>query len=152
MLNLGWAFPLAMASIHEISDQVSAFLANRISLEQLEDWSAEYSWNIHTRADGETQKLVYQIRAILNAYSDESQESVIRQELAAVVRPFAEQPEILVSSCELMPAKGAEADGNRIVVRLVARSATRSIDVREKERPFRSGSLIPLEPSVAVSA
>lgn len=78
-----------MASVHEISDQVAAYLANRLSLEQLEDWSAEYSWNIHERADEETKALAYRVRAILNAYSDDADESSLQEELAAAIRrPF----------------------------------------------------------------
>ncbi len=77
-----------MASVCEISDHVADFLANRLSLEQLEDWSAEYSWNIHKRADDEIRELAYQIRAILNAHSDDPTEDGVRQELADAIRPF----------------------------------------------------------------
>jgi hypothetical protein len=78
-----------MANVHEISDQVAAFLANRLSLEKLEDWSAEYSWNIHERADERTKALAYRVRAILNAYSDDADESSLREELATAILPFA---------------------------------------------------------------
>jgi hypothetical protein len=77
-----------MPSAREISDQVENFLAKQISLEQLEDWSAEYSWNIHQRADSDVRGLAYQIEAILNAYSGDS-EDAIRKALEEAVHPFA---------------------------------------------------------------
>jgi hypothetical protein len=77
-----------MANVCEISDHVADFLADRISLEQLEDWSAEYSWDIHKRADDETRDLAYQIRAILNAHSDDSSENGVRRGLGDAIRPF----------------------------------------------------------------
>ena len=93
MLILGWGFPSAMASVHEISDQIAEFLAGRLSLDQLEDWSAEYSWNIHKRTDKGTQALAYLVRSILNAYFDEVGEKELREELAIAIRPF--QPELI---------------------------------------------------------
>jgi hypothetical protein len=77
-----------MASVHEISDQIAEFLAGRLSLDQLEDWSAEYSWNIHKRTDKGTQALAYRVRSILNAYFDEVGEKELREELAIAIRPF----------------------------------------------------------------
>lgn len=77
-----------MPSVSEILDQVGEFLAHRLSLEQFEDWSAEYSWNIHQRADHETQALAYRLCAILDAYSEDATEDALRQELATAIRPF----------------------------------------------------------------
>lgn len=77
-----------MPSIHEISKQVAAFLANCISLEQFEDWSAEYSGDIYKTADDETRDLACQIRAILNAFDDDETEDGLRVELASTIRRY----------------------------------------------------------------
>jgi hypothetical protein len=91
-----------MASVFEISAQVASFLADRLSLEQLEDWSAEYSWNIHKRADDSTQALAYQVRAILNAYSNDLCEDGLRRELAIAVRPFVQLARVSVPTIPLV--------------------------------------------------
>ena len=67
-----------MPSVRDISHHVSEFLADRLSLEELEDWSAEYSWDIHKRGDDEVRELAYQVQAILNAHSDDSKEDSFR--------------------------------------------------------------------------
>jgi len=79
-----------MANVQEIADQVMRFLADEMPLEALEDWSAEYSWNLHQRAGEVVQDLAYQIRGILNAHADDETDSIIRQELASAVSPFLE--------------------------------------------------------------
>lgn len=78
-----------MASVNEISAQVRAFLGDRISLQELEDWSASYSWNIHQRADQETQNLAYAVRGLLVDYSSgDIDEATLRRELATAALPF----------------------------------------------------------------
>ena len=86
-----------MARALEAAEKVSAFLADRISLEELEDWSASFSWNIHRSDDEQAQAIAYQVRGILNEYSDDVSEERIRKELAelrarveAANFPFAE--------------------------------------------------------------
>ena len=79
-----------MANVKEISDQVMHFLANEISLDAFDDWSAEYSWNIHQRANKEVQQLAYEIRGILNAHADDETEDRLRAELAGAIFPFLE--------------------------------------------------------------
>jgi signal transduction histidine kinase len=78
-----------MASVLEILEQVERFLAKQVSLEDFEAWSAEYAWNIHQRADEETQNLARMVQAILNAFEDDQDETGLRLELAEAVRPFA---------------------------------------------------------------
>ncbi len=70
-----------MASALEASNRIAEFLADRISLEQLEDWSASFSWDIHRIDDEQAQAIAYQVRAILNEYSDDAIEDRIRKEL-----------------------------------------------------------------------
>lgn len=111
-----------MASVQEISAQISAFLANRLSLEQFEDWSAEYSWNIHKRADEETQAFAYQVRAILNAYSEDADENLLREELATAVLPFARSARASVMTIELVLGKPLSS----------AASATRAVSFRRE--------------------
>jgi hypothetical protein len=77
-----------MANVQEISDQVLQFLAGDMSLDSFEDWSAEYSWNVHLRANEEIQALAYKIRGILNAHENDEDERVLREELATAIFPF----------------------------------------------------------------
>ena len=70
-----------MASASEASNKIAEFLADRISLEQLEDWSASFAWDIHKTGEERVQAIAYQVRAILNEYSDDASEDRIRKEL-----------------------------------------------------------------------
>jgi len=86
-----------MANASGAASRVSEYLADRISLEELEDWSASFSWNIHKSDDEQAQAIAYQVRAILNEYSDDATDDRIRKELAqlrarieAANFPFAE--------------------------------------------------------------
>lgn len=92
-----------MASVREIADKVHAYLARpqRVSLEELEDWSAEYSWDIHKRADEQTRVLAYQIRAILNAHSDDPNEDGVRRGLAEAIRPFEDSASVYAPAVPL---------------------------------------------------
>jgi hypothetical protein len=65
-------------------------LADKISIDEFEDWSASFSWNIHKRADAETQKLAYLIRAILNSHEDDETEDQLREHLALAAGPLQE--------------------------------------------------------------
>lgn len=89
-----------MPSAQEARKKIEDLLENRISLEEFEDWSASFSWNIHRHTDKEVQAIAYQIRSILNEHSDDATEAAVRQELADAARPFApcdsEQPTIVV--------------------------------------------------------
>ena len=79
-----------MASVNEISDQVLEFLSDRISLQELEEWSASYSWNIHRRAGRKIQDLAYAVRGMLVEYSSgDIDEMKLRKGLADAIRPFA---------------------------------------------------------------
>jgi hypothetical protein len=106
--NLGWGGldgRLGMAKIGEIVEQVKALLAGEISLEAFEDWSADYSWDIHRQPNAAAMNLAYQIRGILNAHADDLSDDVVRQELAGAIRPFAGQFEIAWKDCEGVAAE-----------------------------------------------
>lgn len=107
MLSLG----CGMAELYEIVHKVEAFLANVLSLQELEDWSAEFSWNIHKRSDSEAQSLAYQIRAILNAFSDDEAESGLRKELAEAVRPFSFAVPVYAKPIEIVVGRPSQKTG-----------------------------------------
>jgi len=75
-----------MINAHEAVSRVSDFLANRISLEEFEDWSASYMLNIYRDGNAEAQNFARLIRSILNAFEDDETENRIRQELVADAR------------------------------------------------------------------
>lgn len=77
-----------MVSTSEAVKKVSGFLANRISLEQLEDWSALYLQNTYRSGDDEARRLARLVRSLLNAFEDDETESALREELANTIRPF----------------------------------------------------------------
>ncbi len=78
-----------MANVTEISTHVREFLSGGMSLGELEDWAAEYSWNIHKRANQETQQLAYFVHDRVDDFAEGNiDETVFRQELAAAIRPF----------------------------------------------------------------
>ncbi len=83
-----------MASLEEISQHVSGFLANRVSLDEFEDWSASYAWNIHQRADKQTAARARLIQAILDAFEDDDDEAGLRAELENAIHPFARPDEV----------------------------------------------------------
>jgi hypothetical protein len=77
-----------MANVQEIKRHIRKFLDDQISLEDFDDWSAEYAWNIHKRDDHKTQDLARSLRAIINAHEDDTDESGLRKELEIAIHPF----------------------------------------------------------------
>ena len=77
-----------MVNSSEAVGKVSGFLANRISLEQLEDWSALHLQNAHRAGDDQSQITAHLIRSILNAFEDDEAEGPLREELANAIRPY----------------------------------------------------------------
>jgi len=77
-----------MANVQEAVDRVSAYLADQLSLEGLEDWSASYIQSIYQMGDAEAQTVAHLIRSILNAYEDDQSDTGLRQELAEAIDPF----------------------------------------------------------------
>ena len=79
-----------MANTREAADKISEFLANRISLEVLEDWSALYLQSAYQSRNLEAQRISRQIRSILNAFEDDENDRGLRLELANATRRFDE--------------------------------------------------------------
>lgn len=77
-----------MANSLEAVERISDFLADKASLEELEDWSAEYSWNILETGDPESQGIAYRLRSILNLHEDDLDEAALRADLECAIRPF----------------------------------------------------------------
>ncbi len=86
-----------MASARQAVDKVQAFLAKKMSLEGLEDWSASYIQSVHRIGDADAQKVAHLIRSILNAFEDDETEDALRLELANAILPFVPKVEFLVS-------------------------------------------------------
>jgi hypothetical protein len=82
-----------MASAQEAVERVQDYLADRLSLENFEDWSASYMQNIHNSGDASAQSIARMIRSILNAYGDDCSDSAMRQEFEEAIRPFVSFPE-----------------------------------------------------------
>jgi hypothetical protein len=80
-----------MASAQEVVKQVDEFLAQRIALEELEDWSASFAHSVYRDGDAQAQEAAGLLRSILNAYEDDGSEDALREELAVAIRPFAQQ-------------------------------------------------------------
>ncbi|MBI4460470.1 MAG: hypothetical protein HY648_10490 [Acidobacteria bacterium] len=58
-----------MLSLDQIRKQLQEYLAQRISLDQFEDWLVSASWNMHKHADKDAQHLVGAIELRLAEYS-----------------------------------------------------------------------------------
>jgi hypothetical protein len=94
-----------MASAQEGVNQIRRFLANSLSFEEFEDWSARFSWKIHQTGDLAAQSLAYQIRAILNAHAEDLTEVSVRKDLEAAIRPFVNTVQIYwKESGKVLPA------------------------------------------------
>lgn len=79
-----------MVNAQEPVERVQDYLADRISLERFEDWSASFVQNIHNTGDADAQRLARLIRSALNAFEDDQEDSALRHELAELIRPFFE--------------------------------------------------------------
>src|SRR5258706_4439922 len=86
-----------MVTLKEARSQVSAFLANRIPLDAFEDWSADYSQRAYRDQAKLAQSVAQRIRAILNAFEDDSTDLGLREELANALLPFVEVSSVFVS-------------------------------------------------------
>jgi len=159
-----------MASIEELRDRLADLRDGRISLDQFEEWFGPFVWDIHKRADRETQDLAYRIGLKLAEYSSgDLEQRVLLEELAAASRPFVfleEVPAKAASSAttlefplkpfvpRLRPAMAAAA---LVLSSIVAEiPAPSSPDLCEKKPPMRasfsSSSPVRLLPAVDVVA
>jgi hypothetical protein len=77
-----------MVSREQVVEQAMEYLANRISLEDLEDWSAEASIDIHNNPDELAKRLVYAIRGVLNSHEDDASPNAQASILLPIQEPF----------------------------------------------------------------
>jgi hypothetical protein len=54
-----------MLSDLQLREQLAKFLAGNLSRDEFEDWFVQSSWNMHEKADFETQRLVSAIELLL---------------------------------------------------------------------------------------
>lgn len=81
------------------------YLADRISLEDLEDWSAEASIDNYNNRDDLARRMVYSIRALLNDHEEDESPSGLKEDLLDT---------ILVEFLESLPSsQSSELYGNR---------------------------------------
>ena len=64
-----------MISEYQIVRQIRLLLANKISLDDFEDWLVQSSWNMQLDSDSEAQELVWKIELSLAEYSSEHLDS-----------------------------------------------------------------------------
>jgi hypothetical protein len=80
-----------------VASQILAFLANRSSIEELEDWSASWMVDVYRSGTLGDQAVARLLRAALNAYDEDMNEDGLRRELETAVLPFV-QPRVARSS------------------------------------------------------
>src|SRR5437763_586788 len=98
----------------EAIDRIEDLSLDRMSVEEFEDWSSIYSWNIHKSNDREAQRIAYEIRGILNDYPEEA-ESQMRLELKKLIRPFvSKRPVASVSEYSPREEYRARAKGKML--------------------------------------
>ena len=77
--------PLDMIAEPEIRKNLIAFLVDRMSLQDFEDWLVSNSWNMHLDSSPNDQDLVSAIELALSEYSSGDRSySDLRHELAAI--------------------------------------------------------------------
>ena len=105
-----------MSNAQDAVEQVWQFLANELSLEDFEDWSASYLTDAFQSDDLEAQKIGRLIRSILNAYADDSTEHALHLELAVAISPFAKwSDENTVGKPSLTAESSASSDVSSLV-------------------------------------
>ncbi|HTW66740.1 MAG TPA: hypothetical protein VME17_19105 [Bryobacteraceae bacterium] len=95
-----------MDKLQEAIDRVSDYLGNRVSLDLFEDWSAGYMQSVYRSDNADAQSLAASLRAILNAFEDDTSEDGLRQELANAIYPFVH----LASNRYGAPSSAAESN------------------------------------------
>jgi len=76
-----------MVSKDEVTERLIDYLASKISLDELDDWSAEVSIDIHNNPDQAGRELVYSIRGLLNRHEDDDSEGALKQDLIEAMYP-----------------------------------------------------------------
>jgi hypothetical protein len=70
----------------QIRQRLAAFLENRSSLDELEDWLVQHSWNMHKDSEPLAQELAAAVELRLAEHSSEHlTEAALREELAELI-------------------------------------------------------------------
>lgn len=105
-----------MSNAQDAVEQVWQFLANELSLEDLEDWSASFLTEAFQSGDLEAQQIGRVIRSILNAYADDNTEHALHLELAVAISPFAKSSaENTVGKPSMIAESSASSDVSSLV-------------------------------------
>ena len=81
-----------MVTRTEAEQQIMEYLANKLSLDELEDWSAEAAVDAHNNPDHSAKSLIYSMRGLLNFHEDDDSEDGLKQNLLdALVEPSPSQ-------------------------------------------------------------
>ena len=109
-----------MSNAQDAVEQVWQLLANELSLDDFEDWSASYLTEAFRSGDAQAQEVGRLIRSILNAYGDDSTDDAMRLELANAISPFvkssAENSFGNPSMTAVTAESSASSDVNRVLV------------------------------------
>ena len=93
-----------MISEYQIVRQIKRLLANKISLDDFEDWLVQSSWNMHLDSDSKAQDLVWKIELSLAEYSSEHLDSKeLFAELRTLVPKLNEGTDWYVKNQEAIP-------------------------------------------------
>jgi hypothetical protein len=93
-------------SADDIRAQVARYLAGEIQLDDLEDWIAQRTWNVHATGNEDCQRLAYAIEARLAEHSSgHLDEAALRKELAPLVTSYT--PQLNVEWASIMPIESS---------------------------------------------
>jgi hypothetical protein len=106
-----------MSNAQDAVEQVWQYLANELSLDEFEDWSASYLTDVFQSGDAQAQEVGRVIRSILNAYGDDSTDAALRSELVNAISPFAKtSAQNSVGKPSMIAESSASSDVNRVLV------------------------------------
>jgi hypothetical protein len=77
-----------MANAQEALDRISDYLANRISLDAFENWSASFVHDVRACGDPTALDIAQLVRSILNTFDEDAMDDGLRKELAIAILPF----------------------------------------------------------------
>jgi hypothetical protein len=78
----------------EIRQRLAEFLADRLSLDEFEDWLVQESWNVQLSGDGAAERMVYAIELRL---AEHSSGHLSVEDLRRQLVPFLQRYSVLVS-------------------------------------------------------
>lgn len=120
-----------MIAESQIRRELGRYLRRELSLERLEDWLAQQSWNMHKDSSEAAQKLASAIELRLAEHSSgHLDEPALREEL----RQFANPPMVQISFGEAVQAPVVEPSNN-----VMAESRAQSIAFTSQVAPPPAG-------------